>query len=93
MTDEIIYIESNFGIEKVKNSHPVAIHNNFRYWWRTSNKDLSVRYVCSEKNCYASIKIKDNKVIKQSGKHYHDPLTDSEILLLKATQDLKKEVF
>ncbi|CAF1150970.1 unnamed protein product, partial [Brachionus calyciflorus] len=63
--EELTYIESNFGIEKVKNSHPVVIFKNFRYWWRIENKDSSHRYVCSESNCYASIRIKENKVIKE----------------------------
>ncbi|RNA02875.1 Ragulator complex LAMTOR3, partial [Brachionus plicatilis] len=82
----------NFGIDNIKNSHPIIIYKNFRYWWRTDNKDSSTRYVCSETNCFASIRIKQNKVVKQNGKHYHDSLTDSEIILLKSTQDLKKEV-
>ena len=42
--------------------------------------------------CFASIRIKQNKVVKHYGKHYHDSLTDSEIILLKSTQDLKKMV-
>ncbi|RNA14982.1 hypothetical protein BpHYR1_005033 [Brachionus plicatilis] len=32
------------------------------------------------------------KVVKQNGKYYHDSLTDSEVILLKSSQDLKKEV-
>lgn len=91
-SEDIIYIESNFGIEKVKNSHSVVIYKNFRYWWSKENKDTSTRYVCSEKECYASIRIKDNKVTKLGGKHYHDPITIGEIALLRASQDLKKEV-
>ncbi|RNA23729.1 Ragulator complex LAMTOR3 [Brachionus plicatilis] len=91
-SEEIIYIESNFGIEKVKNSHSVVIYKNFRYWWSKENKDTSARYICSEKECYASIRIKDNKVTKLGGKHYHDPITIGEIALLRASQDLKKEV-
>ncbi|CAF0766649.1 unnamed protein product [Brachionus calyciflorus] len=90
--EDPIFIESNFGIEKVKNSHQVVIFKNFRYWWRITNKDCTHRYVCSEINCYASIRIKEKKVIKEGGKHYHNSLTDAEIIFLQAGQDLKKEV-
>ncbi|RNA21956.1 hypothetical protein BpHYR1_003912 [Brachionus plicatilis] len=64
-SEERIYIESNFAIEKL---------------------------CLQRKRCYASIRIKDNKVTKLGGKHYHDPITIGEIALLRASQDLKKEV-
>lgn len=92
MATEIFYISSNFAIENVKNGHQVAIVNNYRYWWKCNNKDMSARYVCSDKDCYASIRIKDNLVVKQGGKHYHEKILESELKILKAQQELKKEV-
>ncbi|RMZ99287.1 hypothetical protein BpHYR1_032392 [Brachionus plicatilis] len=68
----------NFGIDNIKNSHPIFIYINFRYWWRTDNKDSSTRYVSSETKCSACIRIKQNKILKQNEEHYHDSLTDSE---------------
>lgn len=92
LSTELLFISSNFSIENIKNGHQIAIFNNFRYWWKCDNKDMSARYVCSEKDCYASIRIKDNQVVKQGGKHYHEKISESELKILNAQQDLKKEV-
>ena len=57
MNQDIIYITSNFRIDNIKNSHSIIIYKNFRYWWRTDNKDSSTRYVCSETNYSSKLKI------------------------------------
>ncbi|CAF0865369.1 unnamed protein product [Brachionus calyciflorus] len=89
---EILSIDSNFGIENVVNSHPVIVFKNYKYWWRKDNKDMSSRYVCSERTCYSSLTIKNKTVVKEAGRHHHEPLDNAEIASLQATQELKKEI-
>ncbi|CAF1119281.1 unnamed protein product, partial [Brachionus calyciflorus] len=56
-----------FGDRKKKNSHPVAIYDNNRWWWKDSNKDGTVKYYCSMRRtdkCTAKIKLKDYVVLQ-----------------------------
>ncbi|CAF0924498.1 unnamed protein product [Brachionus calyciflorus] len=77
--NKVLFMSSYFGItENRKNSHPIAIFNNYNFWWKRQNKTR-----------YASINFKDDSVIKVSGKYLHDKLTDVEIKLLTAKQELK----
>ena len=90
--NKVLFISSNFGItENRQNSHPIAIFNNYCFWWKRQNKN-STKYVRSNESCYASINLKDDSVIKVSGKHLHDMLTDVEIKLLTAKLELKASV-
>ncbi|RNA13083.1 hypothetical protein BpHYR1_017495 [Brachionus plicatilis] len=67
----VSFITSIFGTTEQKNAHPIAIYENYSYWWKRDNKK-STQFVCSHESCYASIHLKDDIVLKESGKHYHD---------------------
>lgn len=70
--------------KKPKSDNKQVIHNFQRYWWKTTNKDESSRYVCvyrDTKKCPASITIgKDKTILRTSDYHSnHPPMTEAEV--------------
>ena len=89
--EKVLFIASNFNIENKQNSHPIAIYNKYFFWWKRNNK-TSTNYVCSNSSCHASIQLRGDEVLKSSGRHLHDEMTELEIQHLIAKQDLKKAI-
>ena len=83
--------------KRTKSDNKQVIHDFQRYWWKASNKDESNRYVCvykGTKKCPASITItKENTVLRSAKFHNgHSPMTDAEVQIYKAEQELKAQV-
>ena len=83
--------------KRVKSDNKQVIYEFQRYWWKASNKDESNRYVCAHRNskkCPASITItKENKVLRGAKYHsFHSPMTEAEVQIYKAEQELKEQV-
>lgn len=57
------------------------IIQNYFYTERKTLKSCEVIFMCPKKNCYASIKINENRrtVLEIRGEHTHLKLTESEI--------------
>lgn len=57
------------------------IFQNYFYTERKTLKSCEVIFMCPKKNCYASIKIDENRrtVLEIRGEHTHLKLTESEI--------------
>ncbi|CAF0704299.1 unnamed protein product [Brachionus calyciflorus] len=82
-------------INSQRGSHPIAIHKNYLYWFKEKNKDQSIRCSCSNTQrlkCNASTKIRDNEVIKRTGHHFCERLSDSQVKSYCAQQELKNKV-
>ncbi|CAF1063730.1 unnamed protein product [Brachionus calyciflorus] len=84
------FLKSNYALNVLNSSHPIAVHNGHKYRWKANNKQTT-RYVCTDSTCYASLTLNGDQVIKSRGKHMHETITDSQLLILEATQDLTSE--
>ena len=92
MSDNTVkFLKSNYALNVLNSSHPIAIHNGYKYRWKANNKQTT-RYVCTDSTCYASLTLNGDQLVKSRGKHMHEAITDSQLLILEATQDLIMEV-
>ena len=70
----------------------MALYKGHRYRWKGDNKNSS-HYVCTDPSCYASVTVNGDEVVKSRGKHLHEALANSNVLILEATQELKQLFF
>ncbi|CAF1019020.1 unnamed protein product [Brachionus calyciflorus] len=89
--NSLTFVLSNRGIKNSSTAHQKAIYDGYQYRFKENNKNSS-RYICTNTECYACITIKDNVIIKSCGQHYHQNLTESQFKIIKAKQELKKDV-
>ena len=87
---------SNFT-QKTSKDKESLIQENYQYYFKTLNKDTSKHYVCAKPNCFSSITVFNEEVIKINGKQFdlytsdfiktghknnHRPLNQSELINL-----------
>ena len=82
--------------QKTSDNFQILCDNN-RFYWKEDNK-ASTRYICSKKakeGCRASLTVNKNDVnfaARYSDNHNHMCLSNVEVMLFKAEQELKIKV-
>ena len=80
--NNVVFIPSNFEKSQKKNSHDLVLYKNYKWCWKRTNKDGTVKYYCSLRDkhgCTATIKLDGQNVVDVSGQHFHDSYSESKI--------------